>query len=99
MVALILLSACALKMHPPPYLNETNFLSLTGVSLDTFLRNGSTDHAPWFILFKIPQCKHCEQAEMLFQSFFIEYNKRIHFEADTISNVFETNFHFAFVDW
>lgn len=98
-VLALLLSATALKMNPPPILNEGNFGNLTGVSLEAFLQNGSATHTPWMLLFKIPECKHCTHAEMFFQSLFVEFNKRLHFEKDTVKNVLETDLHFATVDW
>jgi hypothetical protein len=98
-VLALVLSATALKMNPPPILNEGNFVNLTGVSLEAFLQNGSSTHNPWMLLFKIPECKHCIHAEMFFQSLFVEYNKRLHFEKDTVKDRLETDLQFAIVDW
>lgn len=75
----IFLFVSTLKMRPPPILNQSNFQTITNVTIDAFLQNGSANKAPWFLLFKIPGCKHCQQGEMLFNSFYIEYNKRLHF--------------------
>ena len=95
----IVLLANSLKMRPPPIINRTNFHTITNVTIDAFLQNGSANEVPWFLLFKIPSCKHCQQSEMLFNSFYIEYHKRLHFEQPAIQEVMETNFEFGIVDW
>jgi hypothetical protein len=50
-------------------------------------------------MFKVPGCKHCHQGEMLFNSFYIEFNKRLHFEAEAAKEQLETNFMFGIIDW
>lgn len=57
----VFLSVSALKVRPPPIINQSNFQTITNVTIDAFLQNGSANNAPWFLFFKIQSCKHCQQ--------------------------------------
>jgi len=59
-VSFFILAAFSLKIKPLSTLNSTNFQEFTGHDIDTFLHKGSIDASPWFLLFKIPTCQHCQ---------------------------------------
>ena len=97
-IALLSLSL-AVKLEPLIELNTTNFKEKVKCDLDTFMEKGSPNKNIWFILFKIPGCKYCEQAEILFFNTYVEYNKKFHLESQSAQKTLENNVLFAQVNW
>jgi len=97
---LLIISSAAIKVSPPTTLNLTSFEDAVGTSLTKFLAEGSKDHKPWFFFFKLKDCPHCKQAKIVFDSLFVEYQRRVSEQEkdDTLINV-ETDFKFASIDW
>ena len=66
-----------------------------------FLRSGSKDHSPWMIFFKIPQCQHCKQAKMMFDTLSVEHQRRLSEQKEANFNYrrVEPNLRLASIDW